>query len=266
MNKIEISVVIPTFNRALLVCDAVDSVLNQTYINYIKEVIIVDDGSTDNTEEVVKEKYSNNDIVKYYKKINGGVSSARNYGMSVAEGNWIALLDSDDEWLEDKIKFQVETIIKHNNIDFIGTDYDDCCLKIGLKKINSLYKANIKDLCIKFFPVTPSMLFKKVIYQEIGGFNELQKYAEDGEFCLRICEKYNYYHLPISLVKIGHGKRSFGDSSGLSGNLKGMYLGNISNIKQLKKRKIISKRFYLFLRIFYYFKYLRRIIIVMINN
>ena len=104
MQMIEISVVIPTYNRSNLVCDAIDSVLKQTYFEYIKEIIVIDDGSTDDTEIKIKKKYGDNLKVKYYKKENGGVSSARNLGMKYAVGNWIALLDSDDEW---EISFEV---------------------------------------------------------------------------------------------------------------------------------------------------------------
>ena len=166
MDKNEISVVIPTYNRSKLVCDAIDSVLKQTYFDYIKEIIIIDDGSTDDTENIIKERYNTHKKVKYYKKENGGVSSARNLGMKYASGQWIALLDSDDEWLQQKIEYQVRTINKNPDIDFIGTNYNDIDLKIGLKKITTLYKATVKDLCIKFFPVTPSMLFKRnIVYK-----------------------------------------------------------------------------------------------------
>ena len=155
---------------------------------------------------------------------------------------------------------QVKEIIKYPEIDFLGTNYNNKELRIGVKRINKLYKASVRDLCIKFFPVTPSMIFRKSIIEIIGGFNEKQKYAEDGEFCLRVCQYFNYYHMPVSLVKTGHGKRSFGES-GLSGNLKEMYLGNVKNIKGLLRNGSIGRSFYIFLRFFYYAKYLRRILI-----
>lgn len=260
VEHIEISVIIPTYNRGSVVCDAIDSVLKQTFLNYIKEIIIVDDGSIDGTENIINQKYKNNKLIKYIKKTNGGVSSARNIGMNNSIGNWIALLDSDDEWLESKIELQVKEIIKYPEIDFLGTNYNNKELRIGVKRINKLYKASVRDLCIKFFPVTPSMIFRKSIIEIIGGFNEKQKYAEDGEFCLRVCQNFNYYHMPVSLVKTGHGKRSFGES-GLSGNLKEMYLGNVKNIKGLLRNGSIGRSFYIFLRFFYYAKYLRRILI-----
>lgn len=259
MEKVEISVVIPTYNREKLICDAIDSVLNQTRLDYVKEILVIDDGSTDETEEVIKNKYDN-ELIKYIKKENGGVSSARNMGMRYSKGNWIALLDSDDEWISNKIELQVKEIKNNSEIDFLGTGYNNKVLRIGLKKIDKLYKANIKDLCIKFFPVTPSMLFKKEIFEKIGGFNEEQSYAEDGEFCLRICQNFNYYYLPKSLVKIGHGKKEFGES-GLSANLKEMHRGNLKNIKNLMRQNYISFYFYCFLVLYYQLKYIRRIVL-----
>ena len=111
------------------------------------------------------------------------------------------------------------------------------------------------------FPVTPSALFRKSIYDEIGGFDTNFKYAEDGNYFMKICYAYNYYYLPENLVRIGHGKRPYGDK-GLSANMKGMYEGNVRTIKMLKNEKKISFAFYCFLRLFYYAKHIRRILIV----
>lgn len=260
MEKIEISVIIPTFNRKETVCDAVNSVLSQTAIQFIKEIIVIDDGSTDGTE-IKMQKYTNIPLIKYYKQTNRGVSSARNTGIYMSTGNWIALLDSDDEWTDKKIEEQVKLIEQHPEIDFLGCSANNQTLRIGLKKIDFLYKARVIDLCIKFFPATSSMIFKKEIFEEIGGFNENQKYAEDGEFCLRICAKYNYFYSPLSLVDFGHGKKAF-DGLGLCANLKEMHLGNINNLKMLKEHKIINSCTYILLLLFFILKYYRRIIIV----
>lgn len=260
MNKITISVVIPTYNRSEWVCDAIDSVLAQTKLEYICEIIVVDDGSTDNTRDILNAKYSSNGLVKYIFKKNGGVSSARNLGMNLSKGNWIALLDSDDEWLPNKIEEQVKILKANEEIDFLGTNADNEELNILFRKVKHLYKASVYDLCIKAFPVTPSMLFKKEVYQETHGFNEKKKYYEDAEFCLEVCQKFNFYHLPVSLVRTGHGK-VFGEA-GLSSNVKEMHLGRTDSIKKLKNSKVISLPFYIFLRIFNYLRYKRRCIMV----
>jgi len=260
LNKI--SVVIPMYNSENTIISALNSIKNQTAVEQILEIIVVNDGSTDNSLKIVK-KYSedNKNIpIRVINKPNGGVSSARNEGMKVAKGDWIALLDSDDEWLPKKIEIQMKTIQENPDIDFLGGDIDDKGLKIIWKKINGLYKASVKDVCLKMFPQTSVVILKRSIFEEIGGYDENQSYAEDGNYFLKICANYNYYHLPIQMVYYGAGKPGFG-YSGLSANLKKMYEGNIKNIKELKKDLIISNSFYTFLRIFHWIKYMRRIII-----
>jgi glycosyltransferase involved in cell wall biosynthesis len=102
-----VSVIIPTFNRENYVTKAIDSVLAQTYPDY--EIVVVDDGSTDNTKEVIR-KYK--DKIRYLYQKNQGVSSARNSGIKASRGEWIAFLDSDDEWFPDYLLYQVDQIKK----------------------------------------------------------------------------------------------------------------------------------------------------------
>ena len=109
----KVSVIIPTFNRAKLVQRAIKSVLNQTIKPY--EIIVVDDGSTDDTLEVLK-----NYPIKVLTQKNKGVSSARNLGIKNATGDIIALLDSDDEWLPKKIELQLKLF--ENGFSFTHTD------------------------------------------------------------------------------------------------------------------------------------------------
>ena len=260
VNKI--SVVIPMYNSEDTIISTLDSIKNQTAFNQIKEVIIVNDGSTDDSLDLVKEYYEKNEQMPLViiDKPNGGVSSARNAGIKAAKGEWIALLDSDDGWLPKKIEIQIKTIKEHPEIDFLGGDIDGRGLKVLWKKISGLYKANVKDVCLKMFPQTSTAVFRRSIFKQIGGYDENQRYAEDGNYFLKICSHYNYYHLPIQMVCYGGGKAGFG-FSGLSANLKKMYEGNIKNIKELKRDSIINNSFYVFLRVFYWVKYMRRIII-----
>ncbi len=261
-----VSVVIPMYNNEDTIIRTVESVRNQTALNLISEIIIVNDGSTDNSLNVLQE-YENSHKempIKIIDKVNGGASSARNAGLKEVNCEYIALLDADDEWLPNKIETQMKTIKEHPEIDFLGGDYNGVNLRILFKKVDTLYKASVKDLCLKFFPVTPSAVFKKKIVDEIGYFDENQKFAEDGNYFLKICTNYNYYHLPVQMVVCGSGKPTFG-CSGLSANLKGMYDGNIKNIKELKRDLIISNKFYIFLRVFYWGKYIRRIIITKLS-
>src|SRR5262245_33996106 len=97
MSRPLVSAVIPTFNRRDDVLIAVGTVIAQTYPAESLEIIVVDDGGTDDTEAALKARYR--ERIRYLYKSNGGVSSARNHGMAAAAGDYIALLDSDDEWL-----------------------------------------------------------------------------------------------------------------------------------------------------------------------
>ena len=113
-----VSVVIPTYNRADLVVQAVESVLDQTYISV--ELIVVDDGSTDATE-VRLAPYR--DRLQYSKQPNRGVNAARNFGISIARGRYIALLDDDDIWLPSKLDEQVRVLERHPDAGFVFSDF-----------------------------------------------------------------------------------------------------------------------------------------------
>lgn len=118
MNLPLVSVVIPTYNRAALLCEAVDSVLQQTYRNI--EVIVVDDGSTDDTRAVM-EKYG--DKVRYSRRPNAGVNAARNLGFKQARGEYIALLDSDDLWAPYKLDLQVRLLRFFTDVGFTFSNF-----------------------------------------------------------------------------------------------------------------------------------------------
>lgn len=102
-NRPTISVIIPTFDRARYITNAINSVLSQSFQDF--EIIVVDDGSTDNTKEVIRNFYPQ---VKYIYQDNSGVGAARNTGILASRGEWIAFLDSDDEWMTDYLKYQME--------------------------------------------------------------------------------------------------------------------------------------------------------------
>ncbi|WP_461206122.1 glycosyltransferase family 2 protein [Clostridium sp. DL1XJH146] len=265
-SEVVVSVVIPMFNSENTILNTLNSIKNQTALRLVKEIIVVDDGSTDKSLSVVKEyKIGNSELpIIIIDKENEGVSSARNAGMKIAKGEWIALLDSDDKWLPNKIETQIRIIEKNPSIDFLGGNLEDKNLKILWRKTDTLFKAKIKDICLKMFPQTSTAIFRKTIFQEIGGYDENQNYAEDGNFFMKICSNYNYYHLNKRMVFFGDGKPEFG-FSGLSANLNNMHKGNIKNINELKSNSIISKKFYLFLRAFYWLKYVRRIIVTKIR-
>src|SRR5262245_26303833 len=122
MAEALVSVVIPSYNRAYCITKSVDSALGQTHTNV--EVLIVDDGSKDNTAEVVEKAYGSEPRVRYLRQENQGVAAARNYGLREARGDFIALLDSDDLWLPWKLEAQLRCLAKLPEAGMVWTDMD----------------------------------------------------------------------------------------------------------------------------------------------
>lgn len=262
MIKNTVSVIIPAYNAERTIVRALESVRLQSRFDYILEILIINDGSIDNTVNIISHYINMNSQmpIRLINKKNGGVSSARNQGLREATGEWIALLDSDDEWLPDKLEKQFFIINTNNNIDFLGGNHTDETLKILGKKINRLYKPTINELCIKVFPQTSTVIFRRSILNRIGYYDENRKYGEDAQFFYKICEKYNYFYMPDKLIVFDGGKRGFG-VAGLSSNLKEMNKGELLNFKELYNRKSINILFYIWIVLFCKLKYIRRIVI-----
>ena len=177
MNKSSplISIVIPTYNHAKYLDRALKSVIEQTYKDW--EIIVVDNFSSDNTEEVVL-KYKDSNI-KYIKvKNNGIIAKSRNMGISNAKGDWIAFLDSDDWWEKNKLDACINCLIKNMNTDLIYHD-----LKLVNKNNRTLFKKRIKsfglakpiikNLMLKGNIIcNSSVIVRKKLINEIGGINE----------------------------------------------------------------------------------------------
>lgn len=261
-----ISVIIPVYNGSETIQDALDSIRNQTCYKHVHDVIVVNDGSTDSSEEIIlkyKERHCNFPLTYIVQK-NQGVSSARNRGVAEAESDFIAFLDCDDVWLPNKLERLIECINNDKRIDCIGSAYSNVPLRIGMKTVNTLYKGNVRDICISNFPQPSTVLMKRKVFVDLGGFDVTQRYAEDGNFFLRVAANYNLYYLPEKLIEYGNGKRAFG-VKGLSANLKGMYDGNIKNLKEIKALGYITHTFYLKMRFYYFAKYIRRILLSQFN-
>jgi glycosyltransferase involved in cell wall biosynthesis len=261
-----VSVIIPMYNAQDSIIKCLESVVNQTYQGAI-EIIVVNDGSKDQSQEMVADfarKYSNF-YIKLLNQDNGGVSKARNTGLNAARGDFIALLDSDDEWLINKLEIQMNIFHTNREIDFLGCARNDEDLKIFGRKIQKLHHSSIYELLFKMHPQTSTAIFKKELFLKFGGYNENMTHAEDGELWLRYCTKSNFYYLPTSLVITGNGKPSFGHS-GLSANLSKMYEGNLFILKQALDNKFINFSSYYVLLMLYKIKHLRRIIITKIRK
>lgn len=264
IDKKDITVVIPLYNGEKTIIRVLDAINNQTGNDYIGEIIVVNDGSKDNSRGLVEEYALSSSIkINLINCVNGGVSKARNIGLKHVKSKWIALCDSDDEWLIDKIISQVEIINANGQIDFLGGNHVKEPQKYLFREIKTLRRITVKDLCLKTLPQTSTAIFRKLIVDKIGGYDENQRYAEDGNFFMKIAANYNYYYDPKQVIVYGDGKSGFGDS-GLSANILEMHKGLIKNFKEMRDLGYISPIFTFFALLLEEFKYIRRRIIVKI--
>ncbi len=195
----DISAIIPTYNRRNTLPRAVESVLNQIYKPI--EIIVVDDGSTDGAKEMCSEMYP---LVRYIYQANSGVSSARNTGIKSASGDWIALLDSDDEWLPDKLDRQVKLLQDNAEIRFCHTNeiWIRNNVRINQKKKHQKYGGNIFNKCLDICRISPSSsLFHTSVIKDVGLFDESLDVCEDYDMWLRITSKYPVLFLDQPLIK-----------------------------------------------------------------
>ena len=198
-----VSVIIPTYNRANLMKEAIKSVLKQTYQDF--EIIVIDDGSTANIEETVKG--FNNFKIRYICHTNNqGVSAARNTGIRVSRGKYIALLDSDDEWLPEKLDKQIK--ILQDGSPKLGVVYSDLLyIDENGKSMNKLRNRKkegyiYEDLLGENYVGPPStLLVRKECFHKVGLFDDLVDTMEDWDMSIRIAKYYIFSHIKIPLVK-----------------------------------------------------------------
>ena len=198
MTSDDVSVVIPTFDRQSVLPRALESVLTQTCP--VGEVIVVDDGSTDGTAEMVANEFPK---VRLIVQENRGVSSARNRGIEAAGGKWLALLDSDDEWRPEKIERQLtvlesrpEQLICHTDEIWIRHHR-----RVNPKRKHAKFGGRIFQYCLPLCAMSPSsVLIHRSVFDEIGLFDEEMPACEDYDLWLRICARYPVHFLDEPLV------------------------------------------------------------------
>ena len=199
----KISVILPTYNGATrgsgeYLKQAIESVLNQTYENF--ELIIVNDCSTDNTEEIVK-SYKDKRIIYIKNEVNKGVYSARNKGLKNATGEYIAFLDDDDYYYSNKLKDQFDFMV--DNKSYVSLSDMDVINAYGIKYVtlkNKKYFSQVKDICKGHIsPAPSSLMFKRDLIYDIGYFKDYLRSAADFDYILRIATKYNIDLIPTAL-------------------------------------------------------------------
>lgn len=252
------SVVIPAYNCERTIISAIESVLAQTRMDLIEEIIVVNDGSKDATDSVIRGFLSSMRTpcpIRYYTQENRGASSARNRAIREAKAPWIALLDSDDRWKLNKIERVSEIISSNPKIKLLASAYP---LRILFRKRHGLVKLTPQDVCIRATLATPSVVFERSTGLKLGLFNEAMQYAEDFQFFQKFLLCDGCYVLAEDLVEIDCGK-SFSAERGLSSHLREMHLGRRHCVRDLYEMGLISSSFMRFISVFNELKYIRRV-------
>jgi glycosyltransferase involved in cell wall biosynthesis len=202
MRKPLVSVIIPTYNSAEYIEEALESVFEQTFQDF--EIIVVDDGSTDGTGEILK-KYG--DRIRYIFQGNSGPASARNQGIRTALGEFIAFLDADDLWVPTKLEKQLELFRQRKDLGMVTTgacSFDEKgvfgystdkreTLMVGDIAINIFLRSNIG---------TPTVMVRKEIFDSVGFFEENIRQSEDDNMWIRIAAHYEVELIDEALIKV----------------------------------------------------------------
>lgn len=182
----QIDVIIPTYNRAHLISRAIESVLNQTYQNFI--LYVVDDGSSDETQNILR-IYKDHTNIRILHRDNGGVSQARNFAVHNSTNDWISFLDSDDEWLPNKLQLQVAFLKTHPAIRFLHGE--EIWVRNGVR-VNPKVKhqKSNQDIFLRsldFCLISPStVIMKRDLFWECGGFDNNFVVCEDYDLWLKV--------------------------------------------------------------------------------
>ncbi len=207
----KVSAVIPTYNSADFIVDAIKSIQNQTCP--VDEIIVVDDGSADNTQQIVR---SLGEGVRYIRQSNKGPSAARNTGIQAAQGDWIAFLDADDVWVNQKQEIQINALNYAPELKLIAGDMSEVDGSNSIVERSVLNKHGLLDgmtalggrpmpdafimLVNKNFIPTGTVLVNKDVLMEAGLFNENIRYGEDLELWAKISCKHAITCLPDQLM------------------------------------------------------------------
>jgi glycosyltransferase involved in cell wall biosynthesis len=238
-----ISVIIPTYNRAALLPRAVESVLAQEGVSF--ELIVVDDGSTDNTESTLQNL---NGSIKYVRIAHSGVSTARNRGIREAVGNWIAFLDSDDYWLPEKLKKQLRYLQREpvgftNHDRYFICQTDEIWIRNG-KRVNQ-GKRHVKYAGWFFIPslsmclISPSsVVIHRKVFEQIGTFDESFPYVEDYDLWLRITSQY-----PVGYVDEKLTVKTGGHADQLSARIEGIEKYRILSLEKILASGVLHGEF-----------------------
>jgi len=242
MRNPKISIIIPTYNRADLLPQAIDSVLKQTYRNW--ETMIVDDGSTDETEKVVK-KYRDSRIHYIAHQSNLGSSSARNTGIKKTKGQFIAFLDSDDEWLSEKLACQMQVF--KNKSNHCGVVYTGGYMVKNNKEIlaksveinlNNFYE----KILFKNIVGSSTVLIKRECFDKVGLYDVSLINYQDWDMWIRISKYYQFILVNLPLIKYHIHPDQL--SENLAGIIEARKRILFKHRNELKKRRFVYSHHY----------------------
>jgi len=258
---IKISVIVTTYNRPNLLKETLDSILNQTYVDF--ELIVVDNNSNYDFFKLI-ESFNDNRIIAYQNENNGIIAVNRNFGIKKAKGNYIAFCDDDDLWVKNKLELQVK-IVLNNNVDFISSNVFLFSKNIDniIEKTNNRLVFNINDFLNKNQINTSTVLAKK---SALLKFNETDDYitVEDYQLWLKLYQnKYNFSFINIPLVYYRISENSMSKKDAANKHLR--LISVIINIA-LSKTKGVSFIIFNKIIILNYFKFIIKKIIELISK
>lgn len=181
----KVSVIIPAYNGDRYIGEAIESVLSQTYDDY--EIIVVDDGSTDNTHQVIQQ-YSDHRL-RYYAQANQGVAASRNFGLSVATGEYIAFLDQDDVFLPYKLSNQVAALEQNSSLGMVNSGWQIVTqqgIEAAVQPWEKIPQLNLQDIIIWKPVFLGAMLFRHTWLQHSEGFDTTLEQTPDVDLVLRL--------------------------------------------------------------------------------
>ncbi len=233
-DTMTIAVIIPSFNRAASLGRALDSVLAQHHPS--AEICVVDDGSTDGTAELMRSRYP---ALGYLRQSNRGVSAARNLGVAHTQSEWLAFLDSDDEWLPDKLQQQMIAWQRQPQHRLIHCD--EIWIRDG-RRVNPMRKHQkaggfIFDRCLPLCAISPSAaVIQRSLFEEMQGFDESLPACEDYDLWLRICCRH-----PVLFVDQPLLRKYGGHADQLSRQHWGMDRFRVKALKKLLDSQVLTE-------------------------
>lgn len=212
-----VSFIMPTFNRAYIIGDAIQSILAQTYQNW--ELILIDDGSVDNTKELIEKM--NEPSIRYYYQTNKGAATARNKGLESAKGEWIAYLDSDNTLFPAYLEVMLDRISEKDNVIFAFPKghrhielYKDGKMIKRIDETKNEFGNNITPRDIvhrKLHSDLNGMIHSKKVIEDGIRFDEKMRKLEDWELFLTLCERYPEHFLYVNELLYSYHQRFGGD-------------------------------------------------------